>query len=160
MNFISLFDINSRLNNESFTHLDLSVSMNRSPLSDFNRRRSLFDSPNLVRFINRTLHSKENLRSQLDSTTTSSSETYSTYNPQSNQRIAITRKLSNMNEQSPLQLNRGIHFKTSSTFSSHSLSFLGIIQLSLITSDNHLTVKSISIDIFFLYLMIDWSLFC
>ena len=109
MNSISLFDINSRLNHESFTHLDLSVSMNRSPLSDFNRRRSLFDSPNLVRFINKTLHFKENLQSQLDSTTTSSSETYSTYNPQSNSRIAITRRLSNMNEQSPLQLNRGIH---------------------------------------------------
>jgi hypothetical protein len=78
--------------------------MNRSALSDFNRRRSLFDSPNLVRFINKTLHTKENF----DSTTTSSSEPYSSYKPIPNQRLAITRKLSNMNEQSPLQLNRGI----------------------------------------------------
>ena len=88
-------------------HLDLSVSMNRSPLSDFNRRRSLLDSPNLVGFINKTVHSKENRQSHFDSTTTSSSETYSTYNPLPNPRIATTRKLSNMNEQSPLQLNRG-----------------------------------------------------
>lgn len=96
--------------------------MNRSPLSDFNRRRSLFDSPNLVRFLSKTLHTDENLPSTLDSTTSSSSQSCSSSLPKA--RLAITRKLSNMNEQSPLQLNRGI------------------IQLSLITSDNHLTVKS------------------
>lgn len=98
--------------------------MNRSPLSDFNRRRSIFDSPNFVRFINKTLHTKEKIESNLDSSTTSSSQNYSSYNPITNPRVAVTRKLTNMNEQSPLQLNRGI------------------IQLSLITSDNHLTVKS------------------
>jgi hypothetical protein len=110
--------------------------MNRSPLSDFNRRRSLFDSPNFVRFINKTLHSDEKIQSNLDSTTTSSSENYSSFKkPVQKHRIAITRKLTNMNEQSPLQLNRGI------------------IQLSLITSDNHLTVKSKnSFHIFFFLL--------
>jgi hypothetical protein len=78
--------------------------MNRSPLSDFNRRRSIFDSPNFVRFINKTLHSQSKPDYQLDSTTSSSSygEDYS-----SKHRVAITRKLPNMNEQSPLQLNRG-----------------------------------------------------
>lgn len=95
--------------------------MNRSPLSDFNRRRSLFDSPNFVRFINKTLHKEDKININLDSTTSSSSESYTSLN---NPRLAITRKLTNMNDQSPLQLNRGI------------------IQLSLITSDNHLTVKS------------------
>lgn len=144
-----------------FTHLDLSGSMNRSPLSDFNRRRSLFDSPNLVRFINKTLHTKENLQSQLDSTTTSSSETYSTYHPQSNQRIAFTRKLSNMNEQSPLQLNRGMYFiSVYLHFHLDSLFFLGIIQLSLITSDNHLTVKSTSIEILLLLIIDLFLVWC
>jgi hypothetical protein len=81
--------------------------MNRSPLSDFNRRRSLFDSPNFVRFINKTLHTNDKLESHFDSTTTSSSEPYSSCKPIPKQRLAITRKLSNMNEQSPLQLNRG-----------------------------------------------------
>jgi len=98
--------------------------MNRSPLSDFNRRRSLFDSPNFVRFINKTLHSQEKIDPNLDSTTSSSSQSH---NPIQKHRIAITRKLPNMNEQSPLQLNRGI------------------IQLSLITSDNHLTVKIVRV---------------
>jgi len=98
--------------------------MNRSPLSDFNRRRSLFDSPNFVRFLNKTLHSQEKVDPNLDSTTTSSSQSYK---PIQKHRVAITRKLTNMNEQSPLQLNRGI------------------IQLSLITSDNHLTVKIIRV---------------
>ena len=83
--------------------------MNRSPLSDFNRRRSLFDSPNLVRFLNKTLHTNTKTESHFDSTTTSSSERYSSYKPISNQRLAVTRKLSNMNEQSPLQLNRGTY---------------------------------------------------
>ncbi|CAF3885441.1 unnamed protein product [Adineta steineri] len=101
--------------------------MNRSPLSDFNRRRSLFDSPNFVRFINKTLHSKEKINPNLDSTTSSSSQSYSSYKPIQTPRVATTRKLTNMNEQSPLQLNRGI------------------IQLSLITSDNHLTVKIIRV---------------
>ncbi|CAF1388660.1 unnamed protein product [Adineta ricciae] len=101
--------------------------MNRSPLSDCNRRRSLFDSPNLVRFINKTLHTQEENNPQLDSTTSSSSPSYKSYNPLEKHRVAITRKLTNMNEQSPLQLNRGI------------------IQLSLITSDNHLTVKIVRI---------------
>ena len=77
--------------------------MNRSPLSDFNRRRSLFDSPNLVRFINKTLHTQD----KIDSTTSSSSQNFSSYNPIEKHPIAITRKLTNMNEQSPLQLNRG-----------------------------------------------------
>ena len=116
--------------------------MNRPPLSDINRRRSLFDSPNLVRFINKTLHTQEKSQSHLDSTTTSSSETYSSYNPLPNHRLAITRKLSNMNEQSPLQLNRGTNsFKIPLSHRDRNL-FSGIIQLSLITSDNHLTVKS------------------
>ena len=91
--------------------------MNRSPLSDFNRRRSLFDSPNLVRFLSKTLHKNDKLQSELDSSTSSNSPIQP--------RFAVTRKLSNMNEQqSPLQLNRGIS------------------QLSLVTSENHLTVKS------------------
>ncbi len=85
--------------------------MNRSPLSDLNRRRSLFDSPNLVRFINKTLHKDEKKKPNFDSTTTSSSQTYSEYNPNQKHRVAVTRKLTNMNEQSPLQLNRGIKFK-------------------------------------------------
>lgn len=131
--------------------------MNRSPLSDFNRRRSLLDSPNLVRFINKTLHTKENHRSHFDSTTTSSSDTYSTYNPLPNPRIAITRKLSNMNEQqSPLQLNRGMNSNGLFSFFSYSLIvLLGIIQLSLITSDNHLTVKSIEINLVLFFFHID-----
>src|SRR5690349_3958801 len=105
----------------NFLFLEFQLSMNRSPLSDFNRRRSLFDSPNFVRFINKTLHSQEKIDPNFDSTTSSSSQNY---HPIQKHRIAITRKLTNnMNEQSPLQLNRGI------------------IQLSLITSDNHLTVK-------------------
>lgn len=98
--------------------------MNRSPLSDFNRRRSLFDSPNLVRFLTKTLHKNDKFESNLDSTTSSSSQ--SNISP-TKPRLAITRKLSNMNEQSPLQLNRGI------------------IQLSLVTSDNHLTVKIVRV---------------
>lgn len=81
--------------------------MNRSPLSDFNRRRSLFDSPNLVRFISKTLHTQEENKPHLDSTTSSSSPSYKSYNPLEKHRVAITRKLTNMNEQSPLQLNRG-----------------------------------------------------
>jgi hypothetical protein len=104
--------------------------MNRSPLSDFNRRRSLFDSPNLVRFINKTLHSQDKIDPNLNST-------YSSYNPH---RVAITRKLTNMNEQSPLQLNRGTNLKIPKI--RFPILFLGIIELSLITSDNHLTVKS------------------
>jgi hypothetical protein len=95
--------------------------MNRSPLSDFNRRRSIFDSPNFVRFINKTLHSKDKKTSNLDSTTTSSSHTYSTYNPNQNHRVAITRKLTNMNEPSPLQLNRGRIYQPS--FSKKNISF-------------------------------------
>jgi len=82
--------------------------MNRSPLSDFNRRRSLLDSPNLVRFINKTLHSQDKIDPNLNSTTSS---TYSSYNPIKTHRVAITRKLTNMNEQSPLQLNRGTNLK-------------------------------------------------
>lgn len=102
--------------------------MNRSPLSDFNRRRSLFDSPNLVRFINKTLHKQDKIDSNLNSTTNSLSQNYSSFNPIESHRVAITRKLTNnMNEPSPLQLNRGI------------------IQLSLITSENHLTVKIIRV---------------
>lgn len=100
--------------------------MNRSPLSDFNRRRSLFDSPNFVRFINKTLHSQTKpIPSNLDSTTTSST-TNSIEDDEhyEHPRLAVTRKLNNMNDHSPLQLNRG-----------H-------IQLSLVTSDNHLTLKS------------------
>jgi hypothetical protein len=84
--------------------------MNRSPLSDFNRRRSLFDSPNLVRFINKTLHSQEKIETNFDSRTSSSSQNSSSFNPIQKHRIAITRKLTNMNEQSPLQLNRGKNF--------------------------------------------------
>ncbi|CAF0905128.1 unnamed protein product [Rotaria sp. Silwood1] len=96
--------------------------MNRSPLSDFNRRRSLFDSPNFIRFINKTLHNQEKIDPNINS------QNYSSYNNSiEKHRIARTRKLTNMNEQSPLQLNRGI------------------IQLSLITSDNHLTVKIIRV---------------
>lgn len=72
--------------------------MYHSPLSDLNRKENLFDSPNIIHFINKTLHSKD----------------YS--------RLAITRKLTSMNEQ-----------KRSTS---------GIIQLSLIISDNHLTLKS------------------
>lgn len=83
--------------------------MNRSPLSDFNRRRSLFDSPNFVRFITKTLHSQD----KIDSTTSSSSQNYSSFKPTETHRVAVTRKLTNMNEPSPLQLNRGI---TKNTF--------------------------------------------
>jgi hypothetical protein len=85
--------------------------MNRSPLSDFNRRRSIFDSPNLARFINKTLHSQDKIESNLDTTTSSSSQNYSSFKPIQNHRLAITRKLTNMNEQSSLQLNRGKNFK-------------------------------------------------
>lgn len=102
--------------------------MNRSPLSDFNRRRSLFDSPNLVRFLNKTLHTDpKQIISQTNSATNSDNtsiqhENYDTL------RLARTRKLTNMNDnQSPLQLNRGI------------------VQLSLVTSDNHLTLKIIRV---------------
>ena len=102
--------------------------MNRSPLSDLNRRRSLFDSPNFVRFLNKTLHTEEKPISYLDTTTSSSATSCFDHDRSSKlaekHRVAVTRKLTNMNEQSPLQLNRGI------------------IQLSLITSDNHLTLKS------------------
>jgi hypothetical protein len=118
-------------------NLEFSLSMNRSPLSDFNRRRSLFDSPNLVRFINKTLHSQDKIDPNLNSTTSS---TYSSYNPIKTPRVAITRKLTNMNEQSPLQLNRGTNLKIPKI--RFPILFLGIIELSLITSDNHLTVKS------------------
>ncbi|CAF1177108.1 unnamed protein product [Rotaria magnacalcarata] len=101
--------------------------MNRSPLSDFNRRRSLFDSPNFVRFITKTLHPQDKIDCKLNSTISSNSQNYSSYNPIEKHSVAVTRKLTNMNEPSPLQLNRGI------------------IQLSLITSDNHLTVKIIRV---------------
>jgi hypothetical protein len=47
-----------------------------------------------------------------------------------------------MNEQSPLQLNRGTNLKLTKIRFFICVSFLGIIELSLITSDNHLTVKS------------------
>jgi hypothetical protein len=91
--------------------------MIRSPLSDFNRRRSLFDSPNFVRFITKTLHSQSKPISYLDSTTSSASVSYCHDDNNHNNehslksaevhRLAVTRKLTNMNEQSPLQLNRG-----------------------------------------------------
>lgn len=81
--------------------------MNRSPLSDFNRRRSLFDSPNLVRFINKTLHKQDKIDPNLNSTTHSNSQNYSSFSPIENHRVAVTRKLTNMNEPSSLQLNRG-----------------------------------------------------
>ncbi len=103
--------------------------MNRSALSDFNRRRSLFDSPNLVRFINRTLHTNTKTESHFDSTTTSSSGQYSSYKPISNPRLAVTRKLSNMNEQSPLQLNRGITITSCFFSSSYSNLILFCIQV-------------------------------
>ena len=87
---------------------DFYLSMNRSPLSDINRRHSLFDSPNFVRFINKTLHLQEQIDSKLNSTTSSNSQNYLPSYPIQKHRVAITRKLTNMNEQhSSLQLNRG-----------------------------------------------------
>lgn len=105
--------------------------MDRSPLSDFNRRRSLFDSPNFVRFLNRTLHKDTKVDPDSTATSSSQSDQHSrkdcSSKPIEPHRLAITRKLTNMNEQSPLQLNRGI------------------IQLSLVTSENHLTLKIIRV---------------